>query len=540
MKKIILAGGLLLSVLTTYSQSDNYGSVGTWGTIGPNHFTDPPSCPMTPAAPWETLGTISITGGRVVFNAVRAATQSRISKSLGTTYDSQFNLDFTFQITSSGTGNGFFPIAISSQNLDPIYVLPMVTCMQFTPMDVIAVNCITPGIFSPLNPGVSLFIMDNGVVVPSPAAMVIPYDVPIFARIRVYDNERGEFLLYSDAARRTLLNSSCFDLPNTVRDFAFMQHSTNAGGSAGRVSTGWLDDSNIYNTPFDCCNIRIVGPQTICSGDSTNTFSIITNGTDPQFEVPPGVTLVANGDGTFRITDWGELTSFTLTATSICRCEEISSELEVSINSIDANFNISGLGTSGSFLSNFSAISDATPTGSEHTWRMFTSNASGTSLTTVRGPISQISTGSGSTFSINATTPSPTLVTAQWYKILHTVISPDSLCMQVDSAVFRVTISGIIENPSMSKRSGSTIHVDTDISMSGVKIFPNPATSLVNIESENMIDEWELVDGSGKTLIKEKGGRKSLQINLSAYPSGLYIIKLHSAGQIITEKITLE
>ena len=66
-------------------------------------------------------------------------------------------------------------------------------------------------------------------------------------------------------------------------------------------------------------------------------------------------------------------------------------------------------------------------------------------------------------------------------------------------------------------------------------IYPNPAESFVNIEVEDM-DFVELYDVFGKRLYSEEGNDK-VQIDMNAYSSGVYLLRICSEGKSYFEKI---
>lgn len=59
-----------------------------------------------------------------------------------------------------------------------------------------------------------------------------------------------------------------------------------------------------------------------------------------------------------------------------------------------------------------------------------------------------------------------------------------------------------------------------------VKIFPNPVQDYVNIESEKNFIAYEIIDGSGKSILNKDF--KSPKIDISNLKTGVYFIKLKS------------
>ncbi|HAP96185.1 MAG TPA: hypothetical protein DCP54_10640 [Chryseobacterium sp.] len=70
-----------------------------------------------------------------------------------------------------------------------------------------------------------------------------------------------------------------------------------------------------------------------------------------------------------------------------------------------------------------------------------------------------------------------------------------------------------------------------------VKVYPNPTSDILNIIKKKSSDNlsYEIYDGNGKLL--QRSIINNYQINLTAYPAGLYIIKLFDENSANTIKI---
>jgi hypothetical protein len=71
-----------------------------------------------------------------------------------------------------------------------------------------------------------------------------------------------------------------------------------------------------------------------------------------------------------------------------------------------------------------------------------------------------------------------------------------------------------------------------------VKIYPNPAQTVINIESKNS-DTWDkilLYNASGQTVMA-LARTNSTQLDISHLPDGMYFIQLTKKGDSITRKI---
>ncbi len=72
---------------------------------------------------------------------------------------------------------------------------------------------------------------------------------------------------------------------------------------------------------------------------------------------------------------------------------------------------------------------------------------------------------------------------------------------------------------------------------SQVKIYPNPTTEFINIESTKTIDKLELYDLLGKRVSQT---RQSNQIKINHLPNGVYLLKVFADGKNITKKIVIK
>jgi PKD repeat protein len=77
----------------------------------------------------------------------------------------------------------------------------------------------------------------------------------------------------------------------------------------------------------------------------------------------------------------------------------------------------------------------------------------------------------------------------------------------------------------------------------GYKIYPNPATTQLTIEVdvEAAIEEIALIDAMGRMVLRqtlENQGKNTLDI--SAFPSGMYVIQLLGSTKRITESLWIQ
>ncbi|MBN2805431.1 MAG: T9SS type A sorting domain-containing protein, partial [Prolixibacteraceae bacterium] len=68
-----------------------------------------------------------------------------------------------------------------------------------------------------------------------------------------------------------------------------------------------------------------------------------------------------------------------------------------------------------------------------------------------------------------------------------------------------------------------------------LSIYPNPVSTLLNIQSDELISNYLIFDASGKMLAgKNHLDRKFLSIDVSGYQKGIYLLRLTTAKKGIT------
>lgn len=79
------------------------------------------------------------------------------------------------------------------------------------------------------------------------------------------------------------------------------------------------------------------------------------------------------------------------------------------------------------------------------------------------------------------------------------------------------------------------------VEMDGVKtlrIYPNPASTFVNVEALKM-KEITIVNGIGQIVYSNAVDNDAVQINISGFQKGIYIIRVTTEGQTFTEKLVI-
>ena len=74
-----------------------------------------------------------------------------------------------------------------------------------------------------------------------------------------------------------------------------------------------------------------------------------------------------------------------------------------------------------------------------------------------------------------------------------------------------------------------------------VKVYPNPASNLVHISSEQQIDQISIIDVNGKqVLIENFNGTFNATADIHNLPSGNYVVRTFSKGQLMgTQRLSV-
>lgn len=120
--------------------------------------------------------------------------------------------------------------------------------------------------------------------------------------------------------------------------------------------------------------------------------------------------------------------------------------------------------------------------------------------------------------------------------------SPLPIEISYDAAGNRI-IRKVLQIPLSSKGnvfSDSTYYIDNMQSIQ-MKVHPNPTQGKVYVE---MIDAKEdspysirVIDNQGRIIYKSEGRGNRMELDMAAYPSGYYVVELHSNNEYTIWKI---
>lgn len=74
-----------------------------------------------------------------------------------------------------------------------------------------------------------------------------------------------------------------------------------------------------------------------------------------------------------------------------------------------------------------------------------------------------------------------------------------------------------------------------------IRVFPNPAAEVVTVKSDFVITGIEVLSSLGQTVInKYCPGEKEVRFDVSAMPTGIYLVKVYSDQGVGTVKIAVQ
>jgi hypothetical protein len=98
------------------------------------------------------------------------------------------------------------------------------------------------------------------------------------------------------------------------------------------------------------------------------------------------------------------------------------------------------------------------------------------------------------------------------------------------------SVKGINANPATMAqngfmRIGQAAAAAPSFALKPVMVYPNPATNVLNISSENAIESLSVYNLLGQQIIETKPGQNTAQVNVSNLTSGIYIVNTTIAGK---------
>jgi hypothetical protein len=75
---------------------------------------------------------------------------------------------------------------------------------------------------------------------------------------------------------------------------------------------------------------------------------------------------------------------------------------------------------------------------------------------------------------------------------------------------------------------------------SNINIYPNPSSSIFNIESEHVIESFQVLDQLGKEILFQNSNSMKIQVDLNGFSKGIYFVRIEANGYEVVEKLIKE
>lgn len=126
------------------------------------------------------------------------------------------------------------------------------------------------------------------------------------------------------------------------------------------------------------------------------------------------------------------------------------------------------------------------------------------------------------------------------YKINMTPNLSDGIQITNTAHIFFDFNPAVVTNTTLNTVNSQVMSVKEIIEDNIAQIYPNPAEDIIKINFNNkVVGEISLVDILGKELVTQKLEGRTVQLNLSNLPVGIYYIQLNENNNISHEKITI-
>jgi hypothetical protein len=78
-----------------------------------------------------------------------------------------------------------------------------------------------------------------------------------------------------------------------------------------------------------------------------------------------------------------------------------------------------------------------------------------------------------------------------------------------------------------------------NLELNDLSIFPNPTSSFLTIQSNNLISPISIYDITGKLVLQNKGNSNEIILEISNLNSGLYFIKSNSQNSSLRKRFII-
>ncbi|MCF8228188.1 MAG: choice-of-anchor J domain-containing protein [Bacteroidales bacterium] len=104
-------------------------------------------------------------------------------------------------------------------------------------------------------------------------------------------------------------------------------------------------------------------------------------------------------------------------------------------------------------------------------------------------------------------------------------------CVSFDAFIFMLDEMCVLTTPT---------GIENPVSGSKLKVYPNPATEIVNLVSEQAINEVRIYNGIGQMVYFAKPGSENFRINTFDFVKGVYVVQINTAAGIQSKKLMIK
>ena len=148
----------------------------------------------------------------------------------------------------------------------------------------------------------------------------------------------------------------------------------------------------------------------------------------------------------------------------------------------------------------------------------------------------------------------------QWFTLKYVYdIAANTVVVTLDGTEIYNGLAGLDESPSAPQLGGvdffsihanNSYYVDdivfsdsmgvTDMTGSTISVYPTVVKDNVNISAKSNISDIAVFNTAGQQVMKANPNAQSTQVNMSALPSGVYIVKIQAGKETLTKKVVVK
>ncbi|HLG41425.1 MAG TPA: T9SS type A sorting domain-containing protein, partial [Chitinophagaceae bacterium] len=128
--------------------------------------------------------------------------------------------------------------------------------------------------------------------------------------------------------------------------------------------------------------------------------------------------------------------------------------------------------------------------------------------------------------------------------VIFTVTSPPTVVANITTLVSSGGVANIpvatIGSVGIANTLCFTVGIPVLSNTESISIFPNPSSSIFNVESSQKISQIEIYDVLGKIIYQSQPSSPKFEIDLSDKPKGIYFVKIISDYKNYIQKVIIQ